>query len=434
MADSADTAVRAVSTAITTPVEKVSGLAAGVAHGFASFRKTRDFSEAKEAAQDAARRREQDLAEDLRAAGRTPPSEERPTPTPTPPPTAEARCVAEAAADAEARPRARPAGRGAVGPRGSARRQTTRDRPRALERPRPTRLEQPPRSSRRVRVHRGHTAGTKPRHSRRSSADSLTSGTRECPWGRLIEEPRRSRSTGRETASALRSADAHDGRAPRGIPVVLRVAGAPAIPVVLADPAAGGPVDAVHHRRHAAAEAVLLGRQAAAGAALHDRPEVPSRRREGHRPRRGRAHRPPRVDVRDARQLLVRRLLQGRRRRPRVGVRDRAPPLRPGPALGERLRRRPGARDRRGRGGRRRLAAEGHPARAHRRRSRARRTSGAPPARPAPAAPAPSSTTTGAPSTAAASRTAARTASAATATSSSGTSSSWSSTSPPTAS
>ena len=86
MADSADTAVRAVSTAIATPVEKVSGLAAGIAHGFASFRKSRDFSEAKEAAQDAARRREQDLAEDFRAAGRTPPSEDRPTPTPTPPP------------------------------------------------------------------------------------------------------------------------------------------------------------------------------------------------------------------------------------------------------------------------------------------------------------------------------------------------------------
>ena len=86
MADSADTAVRAVSTAIATPVEKVSGLAAGVAHGFSSFRKTRNFSEAKDAAQDAARRREQDLAEDLRAAGRTPLSEDRPTPTPTPPP------------------------------------------------------------------------------------------------------------------------------------------------------------------------------------------------------------------------------------------------------------------------------------------------------------------------------------------------------------
>ena len=73
MADSADTAVRAVSTAITTPVEKVSGAAAGIAHGFASFRKKRSFGEAKQAAADAAQRREQDLREDLRVAGRTPP-------------------------------------------------------------------------------------------------------------------------------------------------------------------------------------------------------------------------------------------------------------------------------------------------------------------------------------------------------------------------
>ena len=86
MADSADTAVRAVSTAITTPVQKVSGMAAGVAHGVSSFRKTRSFSEAKDSAAEAARRREQDLAEDLRVAGRTPPSAERPTPTPTPTP------------------------------------------------------------------------------------------------------------------------------------------------------------------------------------------------------------------------------------------------------------------------------------------------------------------------------------------------------------
>ena len=86
MADSADTAVRAVSTAITTPVEKVSGFAAGIVHGVSSFRKSRSFSEATDAAKDAARRREQDLAEDLRDAGRTPPSAERPTPTPTPTP------------------------------------------------------------------------------------------------------------------------------------------------------------------------------------------------------------------------------------------------------------------------------------------------------------------------------------------------------------
>src|SRR6187401_1410753 len=82
MADSADTAVRAVSTAIAAPVEKVSGLAAGIAHGFSSLKKTRSPSEAM----DAARRRQQDLAEDLRGAGPTPPSTERPTPTPTPTP------------------------------------------------------------------------------------------------------------------------------------------------------------------------------------------------------------------------------------------------------------------------------------------------------------------------------------------------------------
>ena len=86
MADNADTAVRAVSTAITKPVEKVSGFTAGVAHGFASFRKRRSMSDAMDAAKDAARRREEDLADDLRGAGPKPQSGERPTPTPTPSP------------------------------------------------------------------------------------------------------------------------------------------------------------------------------------------------------------------------------------------------------------------------------------------------------------------------------------------------------------
>jgi Flp pilus assembly protein TadG len=86
MADSADTAVRAVSTAIATPVEKVSGLAAGIAHGFSSLKKTRSMSEAMDAAKDASRRRQHDLAEDLRGSGPTPPTSERPTPTPTPTP------------------------------------------------------------------------------------------------------------------------------------------------------------------------------------------------------------------------------------------------------------------------------------------------------------------------------------------------------------
>jgi hypothetical protein len=84
MADSADTAVRAVSTAISKPVEKVSGLAAGIAHGVAAFKKDRDFAAAKDAAREAARQREADLAEDLRGV-RTPPSAARPEPTPPPP-------------------------------------------------------------------------------------------------------------------------------------------------------------------------------------------------------------------------------------------------------------------------------------------------------------------------------------------------------------
>jgi hypothetical protein len=73
MADSADTAVRAVSTAVTTPVKKVSGLAAGFSHGVAAFRARRDVGGAVSVAKDAAARREAELDEELRTAGRTPP-------------------------------------------------------------------------------------------------------------------------------------------------------------------------------------------------------------------------------------------------------------------------------------------------------------------------------------------------------------------------
>lgn len=69
MADSADTAVRAVSIAIARPVQKVSGLAAGIAHGFATLKARRDVGEAVRAAKEAAARRERDLEEELRAAG-----------------------------------------------------------------------------------------------------------------------------------------------------------------------------------------------------------------------------------------------------------------------------------------------------------------------------------------------------------------------------
>jgi len=70
MADSADTAVRAVSMAITRPVQKISGLAAGLTHGAATLKARRSFSEAVQSAKEAAARRERDLEEELRAADR----------------------------------------------------------------------------------------------------------------------------------------------------------------------------------------------------------------------------------------------------------------------------------------------------------------------------------------------------------------------------
>ena len=69
MADSVDTAVRAVSMAIARPVQKVSGLAAGLTHGAASLRARRDWGEAVRTGKEAAARREHDLDEELRTAG-----------------------------------------------------------------------------------------------------------------------------------------------------------------------------------------------------------------------------------------------------------------------------------------------------------------------------------------------------------------------------
>src|SRR5260221_2630723 len=68
-AETADTAVRAVSMAVTRPVQKVSGLAAGVAHGLADFKTKRSWRHAVDTAKDAAKAREQELAEELREAG-----------------------------------------------------------------------------------------------------------------------------------------------------------------------------------------------------------------------------------------------------------------------------------------------------------------------------------------------------------------------------
>jgi uncharacterized protein YoxC len=68
-AESVDTAVRAVSMAVTRPVQKVSGFAAGVSYGAADFKTKRSWRHAVQAGKDAAARREQELGEELSEAG-----------------------------------------------------------------------------------------------------------------------------------------------------------------------------------------------------------------------------------------------------------------------------------------------------------------------------------------------------------------------------
>ena len=73
-ADSVDTAIRAVSFAVSRPVQKVSGLAAGVSYGLADLRAHRDWRSAVDAGKAAAARREQQLAEELRETDRERPA------------------------------------------------------------------------------------------------------------------------------------------------------------------------------------------------------------------------------------------------------------------------------------------------------------------------------------------------------------------------
>jgi uncharacterized protein YoxC len=65
-ADAVDQAVRTVSFAVKRPVQKLAGVSAGVAHGWASFRTRRDWRSAVDEAKAAAARREQDLDDELR--------------------------------------------------------------------------------------------------------------------------------------------------------------------------------------------------------------------------------------------------------------------------------------------------------------------------------------------------------------------------------
>jgi uncharacterized protein YoxC len=73
VADSVDTAVRAVSFAITRPVQRISGLAAGLTYGASELRASRDWRSAVAAGKEAATRRERELEEELREAGSSAP-------------------------------------------------------------------------------------------------------------------------------------------------------------------------------------------------------------------------------------------------------------------------------------------------------------------------------------------------------------------------
>jgi uncharacterized protein YoxC len=70
-AESVDTAVRTVSMAVTRPVQKVSGFAAGVSSGASDFKSRRDWRHAVQAGKDAAARREDGLTQELREAGQS---------------------------------------------------------------------------------------------------------------------------------------------------------------------------------------------------------------------------------------------------------------------------------------------------------------------------------------------------------------------------
>ena len=66
VADSVDTTVRAVTFALTRPVQKISGLAEGIAHGLASLRVRKSPRGAYQAGRAAAARREQEISDELR--------------------------------------------------------------------------------------------------------------------------------------------------------------------------------------------------------------------------------------------------------------------------------------------------------------------------------------------------------------------------------
>ena len=87
---------------------------------------------------------------------------------------------------------------------------------------------------------------------------------------------------------------------------------------VVAAGAAQRPDADVHQCRHGAVQERLHRAREAALSARHHLAEVRARRRQAQRPRQCRLHRAPSHLLRDARQFLVRRLLQGPRDRARL--------------------------------------------------------------------------------------------------------------------
>ena len=159
--------------------------------------------------------------------------------------------------------------------------------------------------------------------------------------------------------SGLSRAYTHDRddqfrRNPPHVPGVLRIPRASAAAVCLAGAGGLRPIGAVHRSGYASAQALLPGRRAAAAQPGDDLPDVVPD--AGHRDHRD--HHPASDAVRDARQLLVRRLLQARGRAVRLGAVDRRVRLPRRRHLDHGVRRRRRARPRARPGGDRRLAGD----------------------------------------------------------------------------
>ena len=110
-------------------------------------------------------------------------------------------------------------------------------------------------------------------------------------------------------------------RRPPRLPRLLQGAGPQGGRELVAGPA-GRPDAAVRERGHEPVQGLLHGQARAGLLARDDGAEVRARRRQAQRPRQRRPHGAPPHVLRDARQLLVRRLLQGRRHQVRLRPAD----------------------------------------------------------------------------------------------------------------